>query len=178
MLSEKEKREIDEKLVEYAEKRAAGPEALAIVQRHRGWISDESLRDIAEYLAISVEELDSVATFYNRIFREQVGAHVILICDSVSCWIMGYTDLLNHLLSRLGIHSLYETSDDGMFTLLPSACLGACDLAPVMMVDDELYGELTPEKIDRILEKHRKLTVRKAALPPLVEGHDGRRDRI
>jgi NADH-quinone oxidoreductase subunit E len=134
----------------YPQKRAACIEALKVVQQHRGWVSDEALDEVAELLEMTPDELDGVATFYNLIFRKPVGRHVILICDSVSCWIMGYDNLRGHLRSRLGI-DLGETTADGRFTLLPSVCLGACDRAPVMMVDDDLHLDLTPERIDQIL---------------------------
>ena len=87
MLTDQEKKEIQRELGKYAQKRAAGPEALKIVQRHRGWVSDENLSDVARFLDMTDEELDSVATCYNLIFRRPVGRHVILICDSVTCWI-------------------------------------------------------------------------------------------
>jgi NADH-quinone oxidoreductase subunit E len=134
----------------YAQKRAASIEALKVVQQHRGWVSDEALDEVAELLEMTPDELDGVATFYNLIFRKPVGRHVILVCDSVSCWIMGYDNLRDHLKSRLGI-DLGETTADGRFTLLPSVCLGACDHAPVMMIDDDLHLDLTPERIDQIL---------------------------
>ncbi|MEJ2695524.1 MAG: NADH-quinone oxidoreductase subunit NuoE [Candidatus Sulfobium sp.] len=152
MLTEEERREIEEELRRYTHKRAACIEALKIVQRHRGWISDE-IHDIAGMLDMSVDELDDVATFYSLIFRRPVGRHVILICDSVSCYVTGYEPLRDYLGERLGI-GLGETTADGRFTLLPTACLGACDLAPVMMIDDVLYGNLTPEKIDYLLAEH------------------------
>ncbi len=152
MLTEEEKREIEEELGRYPQKRAACIEALKIVQRHRGWISDE-IADIAEMLDMSVDELDNVATFYSLIFRKPVGRHVILICDSVSCWVTGYDPLRDHIEKRLGV-GLGETTADGRFTLLPAACLGACDLAPVMMIDGILYGNLTPEKVDDLLAGH------------------------
>ncbi len=75
-------------------RKAAGIEALKIVQEHRRWVSDESLREVAAYMRMSPEELDSVATFYNMIFRRPVGRHVILVCDSISCWVMGYENIL------------------------------------------------------------------------------------
>ncbi len=134
----------------YPQKRAACIEALKVVQQHRGWVSDEALDEVAELLEMTPDELDGVATFYNLIFRKPVGRHVILICDSVSCWIMGYDNLRDHLKSRLGI-DLGGTTPDGRFTLLPSVCLGACDHAPVMMIDDDLHLDLTPERIDQIL---------------------------
>jgi NADH-quinone oxidoreductase subunit E len=153
MLTEQEKSEISEKLQHYDHKRAGCVDALKIVQEHRGWVSDEHLRDVALLLDMTPDELDAVATFYSLIFRRSVGRHVILICDSVSCWIMGYEDLLAHLSDRLGI-GLGETSADGRFTLLPIPCLGTCDHAPAMMIDAELYRDLTREKIDQILERY------------------------
>jgi NADH-quinone oxidoreductase subunit E len=150
VLSDEERREIEAEVAIYAQKRAACIEALKVVQQHRGWVSDEAIDDLAEMLEMNAAELDGVATFYNLIFRKPVGRHVILICDSVSCWIMGYDNLREHLKSRLG-SDLGETTADGRFTLLPSVCLGACDHAPVMMVDDDLHLDLTPEKVDQIL---------------------------
>lgn len=154
MLAEQEIKEIEQELSKYAQKRAAGPEALKIVQRHRGWISDESLNDIARFLDMTDEELDSVATCYNLIFRQPVGRHVILICDSITCWIMGYENLLEYLQQRLGI-TPGQTTSDGCFTLLPVACLGACDKAPAMMIDDTLYVHLNTSKLDEILDRYK-----------------------
>jgi len=153
MLTAEEKKEIEAEFPRYEQKRAACVEALKIVQRHRGWVSDEALIAVAEFLEMTPAELDGVATFYNLIFRKPVGKHIILVCDSVSCWIMGYERILQHLQDRLGI-VLGETSADGVFTLLPIVCLGACDQAPAMMIDDELYGNLDPAKIDEILTKY------------------------
>jgi NADH-quinone oxidoreductase subunit E len=150
MLSEQEKKEIEAATGHYPMKRAAGIDALKIVQKHRGWISDEVLSQVADVLEMSATDLDAVATFYNFIFRRPVGRHVILVCDSVSCWIMGYDTIADHLQHRLGI-GFGETTSDGRFTLLPNVCLGACDRAPAMMIDDQLYGELDAEKIDDIL---------------------------
>jgi len=153
MLTAEEKKEIEAEFPRYEQKRAVCVEALKIVQRHHGWVSDEALIEIAEFLEMTPAELDAVATFYNLIFRKPVGKHVILVCDSVSCWIMGYERILQHLQDRLGI-VLGETTADGVFTLLPIVCLGACDQAPAMMIDDELYGDLDPAKIDEILANY------------------------
>jgi NADH-quinone oxidoreductase subunit E len=103
---------------------------------------------------MSPTDLDSVATFYNLIFRKPVGRHVIMICDSVSCWIMGYDRMRKHLRERLGIE-LGETTPDNRFTLLPIVCLGCCDRAPAMMVDSDLCSDLDPQKIDTELEKYK-----------------------
>ena len=151
MLSEEERQEIEAELRLYEDKRAACIEALKTIQRHRGWVSDEGLADLAPVLGMTVDELDNVATFYNLIFRQPVGEHVILVCDSVVCWIRGYDRIRQRLSERLGAQ-LGETSADGKFTLLPMVCLGACDHAPVMMVDEDTFSDLTVEKVDQILE--------------------------
>lgn len=153
MLSPEEIHEIEHAISLVPVRKAAGIEALKIVQEHRRWVSDESLHDVAAYMKMSPEELDSVATFYNMIFRKPVGRHVILVCDSISCWVMGYENILAHLTSRLGI-KLGQTTKDDRFTLLPNVCLGTCDCAPALMIDNDLYRNLTTDKLDEILEKY------------------------
>ncbi len=153
MPTEDERRQIEEELKKAAHKQGACVDALKIVQGKRGWVSDE-IRGVAGMLDMTPEELDGVATFYNLIFRRPVGKHVILVCDSISCWIMGYEPVRRHLKLRLGIGP-GETTPDGQFTVLPISCLGACDHAPAMMVDDELHLDLTDERIDEILDKYR-----------------------
>jgi NADH-quinone oxidoreductase subunit E len=153
MLTDQERQEIAAELVRSHDARAAVLGALQIVQQHRRWVADEHVLGIAELLDLTAEEVDSVATFYSHIFRQPVGRHVILICDSVSCWIMGHELLRDHLIGKLGV-GLGETTSDGRFTLLPAACLGACERAPAMMVDEDLHGLLTPEKIDDVLAQY------------------------
>lgn len=153
MLSTEEKHEIDEELKHFDYKRGACIEALKIVQRHRGWVSGDGLQDIAEYLEMSPENLDNVATFYNLIFRKPVGEHVIRICDSVSCWVVGYRQILARISNKLNIE-LGETTEDNKFTLVPIQCLGTCDHAPALMIDDELYRDLTPDEIEEILDEY------------------------
>jgi NADH-quinone oxidoreductase subunit E len=154
MLTPEERREIEAEFAHYPDRKAVCIDAMKIVQKRRGWLSDESLGDIAELLGMSVAELDSVATFYNLLFRKPVGRHVVMVCDSVSCWIMGYERQKEHLFQRLGVQ-YGQTTPDGRFTLLPIVCLGCCDKAPAMMVDDDLHTNLTPEKIDAILERYK-----------------------
>ncbi|MDD5330603.1 MAG: NADH-quinone oxidoreductase subunit NuoE [Sulfuricella sp.] len=153
MLSPAEKQAIEEEMRHYANRPSCGLEALKIVQKHRGWVSDEGLADIAEFLRVAPAELESVATFYNLIFRRPVGRHVILACDSVSCWIMGHDRLMQRLTAELGIRP-GETTPDGRFTLLPIPCLGACHRAPALMVDDDLHEAVDPEKVGEVLGKY------------------------
>jgi NADH-quinone oxidoreductase subunit E len=150
MLTEEEIKEIQEEIKQYPYPSVACIDALKIVQNHRGWVSDESVKDIAQLLSVSNEEVDGVATFYSRIYRKPVGRHVILICDSVSCMIMGYVSLYDYLSKKLGI-SFGGTTSDGRFTLLPISCLGDCDNAPVMMINNDHFNRLNIEKIDELL---------------------------
>lgn len=152
MLSPEEKKEIEAEFPLYATKQAVCIDAMKVIQKHRGWVSDAALREVAALLDMAPDELDGIATFYNRIFRRPVGRHVILLCDSVSCWMMGYERMRAHLTERLGI-GLGQTTADHRFTFLPNVCLGACDRAPVMMMDEDLHADLTKERVDAILER-------------------------
>ena len=154
MLTVEEREEIEAELARYPTKEAVCIDAMKIVQRHRGWVSDESVRDIAELLEMSPADLDGVSTFYNLIFRKPVGRHVVMVCNSVSCWILGYEKMREHLTGRLGIE-FGETTPDNRFTLLPIVCLGACDHAPAMLVDNELHTDLGPDRIDQVLEAYK-----------------------
>lgn len=153
MLTEEERAEIEAEAAHYPLRSSACLDAMQIVQRRRGWVSDEALADIGALLGMSVDELAGIASFYNLIYRKPVGRHVILVCDSVSCWLMGYDKIQSHLCGRLGVQ-FGQTTADGRFTVLPIVCLGACDHAPVMMVDNDTHVDLTAESIDRILERY------------------------
>jgi NADH-quinone oxidoreductase subunit E len=153
MLTDDERTEIEATLHHYPHRHSAAAGAMRAVQRRRGWLSDEALADIGEFLGVSVEELDSRATFANMLFRHPVGRHIILICDSDCCYVMAYEQMREHISARLGI-GLGETTADQRFTFLPIVCLAQCDHAPAMQVDDEFYGDLTPARIDEILERY------------------------
>ena len=149
ILSDEEVREVEAECAHLPDRKSAAIDAMMIVQRHRGWVSDESLGAIAHLLGMSVENLDSIATFYNLIFRKPVGRHVVMVCDSVSCYVMGADSLRKRIEAHLGI-SLGQTTEDGRFTLLPIVCLGACDKAPTMMIGDELIENVDAEQLDGI----------------------------
>lgn len=154
MLTEEEIEKIEEEASKVPVRRAACIEALKIVQQHRGYISDESLNEIAAFMEMSAEDLDSVATFYNLIFRKPVGRNVILLCDSISCYVMGYEKIYNYFREHLHI-SFGETTPDGRFTLLPNCCLGTCDHAPALMINNELYRNVTADKLRDILHAYK-----------------------
>ena len=152
-LTETEIQAIDHEVSLVPYKKAAVIEALKIVQQNRGWISDESVEGIAGYLDMNAAEVDSVATFYNLIFRKPVGRHVILLCDSISCYVMGYRKLYEILQKELKI-KFGETTADKKFTLLPNACLGCCDHAPALMIGEDLYMDIKVEDLAEILKKY------------------------
>ena len=153
MLTEEERMRIEAEISENEQKHAACIGALKIIQEHRGWVSDEAIQDVSVLLDMTPDELDAIATFYSLIFRRQVGRHVILICDSVSCWVMGYEKILGRMKKRLGIE-LGETTSDGRFSLLPVACIGVCDHAPAMIIDKDIHRNLNEEMIDGILSRY------------------------
>jgi NADH-quinone oxidoreductase subunit E len=124
------------------------------LQNHFGYLSDEALEEGAHLLGMTPLELEEIATFYDFIYREPVGKFVIHVCDGVVCWMNGYNSVLDYLSKKLGIGP-GETTEDRLFTILPTACIGYCDLSPAMLINGKAYGPLTPEKIDDILNRLR-----------------------
>ncbi|PYD75068.1 NADH-quinone oxidoreductase subunit NuoE [Novacetimonas pomaceti] len=130
--------------------RGASVAALRLVQDRFGWLSTAHLREVAALLGMSDDDLDGIATYFNLLFRRPVGRHVIMLCDSVSCWIMGREPLCAHLCRTLGIRP-GETTADNAITLLPTVCLGHCDHAPAMLVDDTLHGDVDMAALDHLI---------------------------
>ncbi len=135
-------------------------DVMLTLQNHYGYASDEALKEAGKLLHMTPLELEELATFYDFIYREPVGRYVLHVCDGVVCWMNGYGSVLDYLLKKLNIRP-GETTKDGLFTLLPTACIGYCDLSPAMLVNGRPYGPLTPEKIDEVLQRLRE------APPPL-----------
>lgn len=121
------------------------------LQKYYGYMSDEAMLVASELVGMSPLEVEELATFYDFIYREPVGRYVIHVCDSAVCWMHGHEPLIDHICSRLNI-KMGGTTADGMFTLLPVCCIGYCDRAPAMLINRKVYGLLTREKIDRILQ--------------------------
>lgn len=152
-LHEDDRRAILTERDHYEQPLAACIEALKIVQKRHRWVPDGAIVAIAETLGIGAGAVEGVATFYSLIFRQPVGRHVILLCDSSSCFLTGYEELSAALSERLGI-GFGQTTSDGRFTLLPVCCLGACDRGPAMMIGDDTYGPITPGDLDELLEAY------------------------
>jgi NADH-quinone oxidoreductase subunit E len=151
VLSQVEISAIEHECALYESRPAAAIDALQIVQRERRWISDESLYAIADMLGMSATELEGIATFYNLIYRQPVGQHVIHLCNSITCWLHDYQSIAEHLRQSLNIE-FGQTTADGNITLLPNVCLGCCDKAPALMLDGELVDSLDINTIDKLLQ--------------------------
>ncbi len=150
MLSETELELIEKEKLHAVTPRSACVEALLIVQRSRGWVSDEALNEVAERLGMPAVELESIATFYNLVFRKPVGKHVVHVCDGISCWVTGGKKVSEQVQRLLGIRP-GETTSDGKFTLLPGDCMGVCDRAPAIIIDRTVYGPVTESQIEEII---------------------------
>ena len=156
--AESNRQEVDELIQRYPVKEAAMLPVLHIAQKQAGYITPGVMRHVAELLEVSVMKVKDVVTFYPMFFEEPVGEYVIRVCYTLPCALRDCKLVLDHLKEKLGTGVASETdlakgtTDDGKFTVLKSECLASCDVAPVMMVNDDLYKNLTPEKVDQILD--------------------------
>lgn len=157
MIPEELKNELGARVANAITNREAAVDVMKELQRHYGWLTDEAVSEAAGLLGLSPLQVEELATFYEMIYRRPVGKKVVHVCDSISCWTMGGETLLTHLAEKLGIDP-GGTTADGMFTLLPCACLGMCGDGPTLMIGETLYGKIKPEMVDKILEKERKAT--------------------
>ncbi|WP_343153860.1 NADH-quinone oxidoreductase subunit NuoE [Buchnera aphidicola (Mindarus keteleerifoliae)] len=153
VLTMEEQKRIFEEKKKYEYPQAAVIEALKIAQEKRKWISKDVIYAISEILSIPSVYVQEVATFYSQIFLEPVGRNVIRYCDSVVCYVVGYKKILSILEKYLKIKP-GQTTIDNKFTLLPICCLGCCDRAPSMMVNEDTYFNLSDKKIVSILESY------------------------
>lgn len=151
VLDEAERAAIEQEMHHYEDPRAASIEALKIVQQARGWVPDGAADAIGEILGIPASDVEGVATFYSQIFRQPVGRHIIRVCDSMTCYIGGHESVLESIQNKLGIGP-GQTTADNRFTLLPVCCLGNCDKAPALMIDDDTFGDMTAEGVTALLE--------------------------
>ena len=136
---------------------APHPRELAVdvmfaLQERYGYLNDDAVREAAGLLGMTPLEVEELATFYTFIYRQPVGRYVIHLCDSLICQMDGYRGIRDYLSEKLGI-GMGETTQDGLFTLLPVCCIGYCDRAPAMLVNRKVYGPLTPGKIDAIIDQ-------------------------
>lgn len=142
---------------EFAEERSLILPALRFAQTEKGWLSEDDLAAVAEATGLSQAYVESVATFYDRLYLQPVGRRVISVCVTLSCMLRGSDELLEHLCERLGIEGGGGTSADGAFTVQEAQCLGGCDRAPCLQVDaGEQMGPVSLEEADALLEQLRE----------------------
>jgi len=152
MLPEELEKSLVEKIIHADHPRELVVDVMLALQDHYGYLNDEAVEEVAVLLGMSPLEVEEVATFYTFIYREPVGEFVIHVCDSVICWMDGYESIKEYLCKKLEI-DVGGTTADGLFTLLPVCCIGYCDQSPAMLINREVYGHLTTQNIDAILEK-------------------------
>lgn len=154
MLSPQATEKIDYELSKYPadQRQAAVMSALRIVQTERGWLSKESITEVAQYLRMPEIAALEVATFYNMYDLVPVGQYKITICTNISCMLRDSDEIVDHLKAKLGV-GFNEVTADGKFCLKEGECMGACGGAPLMTVNNHTMHELlTPAKVDAILE--------------------------
>jgi len=152
MLSEELLETLQTQIANVDHPRELAVDVMFALQNHYGYLRDEALEEGARLLGMTPLELEELATFYDFIYREPVGRYVIHVCDGVVCWMNGYDWVMDYLSKKFGIKP-GETTEDGLFTILPTACIGYCDLSPAMLINGRPYGPLTHEKIDDILNR-------------------------
>jgi len=152
-LSESICQEIDKWLTKFPadQKQSAVLAALTLVQDAEGWLSEPAMRAVADYLEMPHIAVYEVATFYDMFDLKPIGRHKICVCTNISCMLRGSSEVVDHLEKRLNI-KMGETTADGKFTVKEVECLAACAGAPMMRVNKDYHEQLTPEKIDNILE--------------------------
>jgi NADH-quinone oxidoreductase subunit E len=155
MLPKEMKEQLQKQIQESEHPKEQAVNIMYALQEHYGYLNDEAVREAADLLKMTPLEIDELATFYDFIYREPVGKYVIHACDGVVCWMFGEETVVDYLCRTLKV-KIGETTSDGLFTVLPSACIGYCDHAPAVLVNGKAYGHLTPEAIDGILEDLRR----------------------
>jgi len=118
------------------------------------YLTDEDLREVAKWLGLPYSYVHGVATFYSMFSLSPRGKYIIRVCESPTCHLMGSSDIIVELVKTLGV-GVGETTKDGLFTLELTSCIGVCGVAPAMMINEEVYGNLTPEKVRKIIEEKR-----------------------
>lgn len=129
------------------------------IQRKHGYIPRERMEELSDYLDIPLSQIYSMATFYKSLSLKPKGKYVIKICNGTACHIRGSESIKDELIKMLGI-DLDETTEDGLFSIEMVNCIGACALAPVILINDKYYGGLDSEKLHDIIESYREVPVK------------------
>jgi len=164
MISEQAKQRMRDLAARYPVARSAVMPALYIAQQEEGYITQAALQAVAEAIGMTVDDVESVATFYTMYFRQQPGKKIIKVCTSISCYLCNCDALVSHLEQRLGIKR-GETTVDGNYTLLTAECLASCGTAPVLQVNDEFVENVTLEMADALIDELNRELSTKAMEP-------------
>jgi NADH-quinone oxidoreductase subunit E len=152
-LNAEQEKELEQLIARYPQKMAATIPMLHLCQEaNSGWISEEVIVFVAERLELSTAHVKGVVTFYSLFNTQPPGKHQVWVCRTLSCALRGGESILTHCEKRLGIKA-GETTRDGQVTLRTAECLASCGSGPVMQVDKQYHENLTPEKVDRILDR-------------------------
>ncbi|HEY3331609.1 MAG TPA: NADH-quinone oxidoreductase subunit NuoE [Capsulimonadaceae bacterium] len=156
MFTAEAKEQLDNIIKKYPTKKAALLPALWLAQeQYGGWLPADAMREVAGYLELPPAEVEGVATFYTMYNKEPIGKHHIEVCHNIACMVRGSDDIIDYIGAKLGIEK-GATTADGKFTLNGAECLGACANAPCMMIKDKYYEDLTPAKVDAIIDDLKK----------------------
>lgn len=145
---------LQEIIAKYKDQKGALIPVLHEAQQLFGYLPHDVQTIVANGLGVPLSKVDGVISFYSLFTSAPQGKHRIGVCMGTACYVKGAAKVLEALQTELGV-SVSETSEDGLFTLEVTRCLGACGLAPVMMIDDDVYGRLTPDQIPEILAKYK-----------------------
>ncbi len=148
--------EFEKILNKYHIKKQALLPCLHIAQEKCGYLTEEVISFLAQKLGLPKVEVYSVVTFYSMFTLEEQGKFIIRVCVSLPCYLKGSREILETIKKELNIE-VYQTTADGKFTIEPVSCLGLCDIAPAIMINEKVYGNLTPQKVKEIIQKYREV---------------------
>ncbi len=151
MLTQSACQQIQSLMQKYPRKRSALIPALHLVQKEEGYLSKETIREVAQMFDLAPNEVNEVVSFYTMLYKKPVGKYVIQVCTNISCLLCNAEEIMEHLTRKLGIRP-GETTPDKKYTLVEVECLGSCGTSPVIQINDQYHEELTPEKLDKILD--------------------------
>ena len=146
---------VEELIERYGDSQEALVEILRDMNQQKGYLTRESLDAVAQRLELPSSTVYSVASFYSLISLKPLGKHVIRFCEDAPCHVAGGREIWETLEQEIGV-PFGETTLDGQWSLLTTSCIGACAVGPVMMIDDDIYGNLTADKVREILARYRE----------------------
>jgi len=148
------KNKIDAIIERYKGVKGATIPLLQDLQAIEGYLKRETMQYASDQTGIKIADMYGVATFYSMFRLKPQGRHIIRVCKGTACHVSGAETIFHAVQSHLNLNELEDTTDDGRYTLVEVACLGCCSLAPVMMINEDTYGKLTPDSVGKILDRY------------------------